>query len=123
MTTRVHRQLHATGVVRLHDTTGDDLGLLQDPAPNVEPGDVVVLADDGEAIVMARFESQLGYPIQALLEVVMRTRVKPKRRPSGSLSSLGRDGRSMADHWRMDRAGRGARDDQPRHRGLRADHR
>lgn len=57
---RVHRRLHATGAVRLHDTTGDDLGLLQDPAPNVEPGDVVVLADDREAIVMARVESQLG---------------------------------------------------------------
>jgi hypothetical protein len=29
---------------RLHDTTGDDLGLLEHPAPNLEPSDVVVLA-------------------------------------------------------------------------------
>jgi hypothetical protein len=30
---------------RLQDTTGDDLGPIEHPAPNVEPGDVVVLAD------------------------------------------------------------------------------
>ena len=36
---------------RLHDTTGDDLGLLEHPAPNVEPGDVVVLPDGREALV------------------------------------------------------------------------
>jgi hypothetical protein len=30
---------------RLHDTTGDDLGLIEHFAPNLEPGDVVVLAD------------------------------------------------------------------------------
>jgi len=29
---------------RVHDTTGDYLGLLEHPAPNVGPGDVVVLA-------------------------------------------------------------------------------
>ena len=34
---------------RLHDLEGDDLGLLEHPAPNVEPGDVVVLADGREA--------------------------------------------------------------------------
>lgn len=28
---------------RLHDHAGDDLGLLEHPAPNLEPGDVVVL--------------------------------------------------------------------------------
>jgi hypothetical protein len=32
-------------VYRVHDTSGDDLGLLEHPAPNVEAGDVVVLAD------------------------------------------------------------------------------
>jgi len=30
---------------RYHDTTGDDLGLLEHPAANVEPGDVVMLRD------------------------------------------------------------------------------
>jgi hypothetical protein len=34
-------------IYRLQDTTGDDLGLLEHPAPNLEPGDVVVLATDG----------------------------------------------------------------------------
>ena len=29
---------------RLHDHEGDDLDLLEHPAPNLEPGDVVVLA-------------------------------------------------------------------------------
>jgi hypothetical protein len=29
----------------LHGTSGDDLGLLEHPAPNLEPGDVVVLED------------------------------------------------------------------------------
>jgi hypothetical protein len=33
---------------RLHDTTGNDLGLIEHPALNVEPGDEVVLADDQE---------------------------------------------------------------------------
>jgi hypothetical protein len=40
-------------IYRLHDTTGDDLGLLEHPAPNLEPGDVVVLADGREAVVTA----------------------------------------------------------------------
>ena len=32
---------------RLRDTTGDDLGLIEHPAPNVEPGDVVGLPTGG----------------------------------------------------------------------------
>jgi hypothetical protein len=28
---------------RGHDTTGDDLGRIEHPAPNVEPGDVIAL--------------------------------------------------------------------------------
>jgi len=43
---------------RLHDTTGDDVGLLEHPAPNFEPGDVVVVADRREAIVTARVEAE-----------------------------------------------------------------
>jgi hypothetical protein len=48
---------------RIHDTTGDDFGLIEHPAPNVEPGDVVVLADGREALVTARVgtdRSRLG---------------------------------------------------------------
>jgi len=39
-------------VYRLHDTTGDDLGTVEHPAPNVEPGDVVTLDDGREAVVV-----------------------------------------------------------------------
>jgi hypothetical protein len=55
---------------RLHDTTGDDLGLLEHPAPNVEPGDVVVVADGREALVTARVETD-GGQFAALLEVAI----------------------------------------------------
>ena len=55
---------------RLHDTNGEDLGLLEHPAPNVEPGDVVMLPDSREALVTARVESDEG-PVAALLEVAI----------------------------------------------------
>jgi hypothetical protein len=42
---------------RLHDTTGDDVGLLEHPAPNLEPGDVVTLPDGQDALVTARVEA------------------------------------------------------------------
>lgn len=59
-------------IYRLQDTSGDDLGLLEHPAPNLEPGDVVVLADDREAVVTARVEVEPGPgPLVALLEVVV----------------------------------------------------
>lgn len=59
-------------IYRLQDTSGDDLGLLEHPAPNLEPGDVVVLADDREAVVTARVELEPGPgPLVALLEVVV----------------------------------------------------
>ena len=56
---------------RLHDTTGDDLGTVEHPAPNVEPGDVAVLADGREAIVTARVETYGRGPLAALLEVAV----------------------------------------------------
>ena len=55
---------------RVLDTTGDDLGLLEHPAPNLEPSDVVVLADGREALVTSRVEAEPG-PLAALLEVVI----------------------------------------------------
>jgi hypothetical protein len=55
---------------RLHDTTGDDLGMVEHPAPNVEPGDVVVLPDGREALVTARVETN-GGQLAALLEVAV----------------------------------------------------
>ena len=61
---------------RLHDTTGDDLGLIEHPAPNVEPGDVVVLADGREALVTARVEVKQG-PLAGLLEVAVAREANP----------------------------------------------
>lgn len=55
---------------RLHDHEGEDLGLLEHPARNVEPGDVVVLPDGREALVTARLEAEPG-PLAGLLEVVV----------------------------------------------------
>lgn len=46
---------------RLHDQhEGDDLGLVEHPAPNVEPGDVLLLADGRETLVTARVETGEG---------------------------------------------------------------
>lgn len=58
---------------RVHDTTGDDLGHVEHPAPNLEPGDVVVLEDGREALITARVETRPG-PLAALLEVVVTPR-------------------------------------------------
>jgi hypothetical protein len=54
----------------LHDTAGDDLGLLEHPAPNLEPGDVVLIPDGREALVSARVDAEPG-PLAGLLEVVI----------------------------------------------------
>jgi hypothetical protein len=56
--------------VRVHSPTGDDLGLLEHPAPNLEPGDVVVIPDGREALVTARVEAESG-PLTAMLEVAI----------------------------------------------------
>jgi hypothetical protein len=61
---------------RLHDTTGDDLGHVQHPAPNLEPGDLVILEDGREALVTARVETRRD-PLAALLEVVVAPRAAP----------------------------------------------
>jgi hypothetical protein len=60
----------ALAVYRLHDTTGDDLGIIAHPAPNIEPGDVVVVGDGCEALVTARVETE-GGQLAALLEVAL----------------------------------------------------
>ena len=62
---------------RLHDTTGDDLGLIEHPAPNVELGDVVVFPDGREALVTARVEPG---PLTALLESGYRADAADERR-------------------------------------------
>ena len=59
-------------IYRLHDTTGEDLGLLEHFAPNLEAGDLVVLADGREAVVTARVEAEPGPgPLVAMLEVAI----------------------------------------------------
>ena len=61
-------------VYRLHDTTGADLGTLEHPAPNLEPGDVVWLTDGDEAVVTARVEAKSGPGVLAArLEVKLST--------------------------------------------------
>ena len=45
---------------RVHGTNGDDLGTVEHPAPNIEPGDVVALEDGREALVTARVETGRG---------------------------------------------------------------
>jgi hypothetical protein len=47
---------------RLHDHEGDDLGLVEHPTPNVEPGDVVMLDDGREALVTARVKTDGSSP-------------------------------------------------------------
>jgi hypothetical protein len=59
-------------IYRVHDAAGDDLGLLEHPAPNLEPGDVVMLADGREAVVTARVEAEPGWgQLVAMLEVAV----------------------------------------------------
>lgn len=55
---------------RLHDTHANDLGLLWHPAPNVEPGDVLVL-DGRYALVTGRVDMPIRRPLTAMLEVVV----------------------------------------------------
>ena len=55
---------------RLRDATGDDLGVIEHPAPNVEAGDVVMLPDGREALVSARIEGDERF-VTALLQVVI----------------------------------------------------
>jgi hypothetical protein len=50
---------------------GDDLGVIEHPAPNVEPGDVVVLTDGREALVRARVETGGVGPFAGLLEIAV----------------------------------------------------
>jgi len=60
-------------IYRLHDTTGDDLGFLEHPAPNLEPGDVV-FANGREAVVTARVDEEPGPgPLVATLEVAVKS--------------------------------------------------
>ena len=56
---------------RLQSTAGADLGLLQHPAPSLEPGDIVELADGSQGLVTARIESNDDDPLVALLEVLI----------------------------------------------------
>lgn len=62
------RYREAVPQYRLHDHTGDEVGLVEHPAPNLEPGDVLILEDGREALVTARIEAGSG-PLAALLEV------------------------------------------------------
>ena len=62
---------------RIHDHTADDLGLIEHPAPNLEPGDVSALADGREALVTARLEGSPSEPLAAMLQVAVAERCLP----------------------------------------------
>lgn len=64
-------RLRQVPTYRIHSTSGDDLGLIDHPAPNVEPGDVVELPSGHDAIVTARVETDGEAPIAALLKVAV----------------------------------------------------
>lgn len=51
---------------RIHDTTRDDVGTVEHPAPECRTGDVVVLEDGREALVTARVETDGRGPFAAL---------------------------------------------------------
>ena len=57
---------------RVRDRAGKDLGVLEHPAPNVEPGDVVTLSDGREALVFARIGAGRSSRFAALLEVIVK---------------------------------------------------
>ncbi len=58
---------------RIHDHNADDLGLIEHPAPNLEPGDgdVIVLADGREALVTTRLEGSPSGRLTAMLQVAV----------------------------------------------------
>jgi hypothetical protein len=59
-------------VYRLRDDeSGEDIGILEHPAPNVDVGDILLLADNREAIVTARVDGGRGSRVTALLEIVV----------------------------------------------------
>jgi hypothetical protein len=66
-------------IYRVHDTTGEDLGFLEHPVPNLEQGDSVVLPDGRECEVTARVEVEPGPgPLIAMLEIkILRDHVRP----------------------------------------------
>lgn len=53
----------------LHDTEGNDLGELQHPAPNLEPGDAVMTEDGRPWRVVRYVVAPEDAPMRRLLEV------------------------------------------------------
>lgn len=54
---------------RLHDTEGNDLGLIEHPATNLEPGDMVTTEDGRRWRVVRYVPAPEEAPVQRLLEV------------------------------------------------------
>ncbi|HEX7309882.1 MAG TPA: hypothetical protein VF232_01785 [Gaiellaceae bacterium] len=54
---------------RIHSTSGDDLGILRRPTPDLKPGDTLVLNDGRKALVTDRLERSPGR-LAALLVVI-----------------------------------------------------
>ena len=54
---------------RLHDTEGNDLGAIEHPAPNLEPGDTVTTEDGTRWRVVRYVPAPAVAPVQRLLEI------------------------------------------------------
>lgn len=67
---------------RLNDTTGDDLGTVEHPAPNVGPGDVLTRGDGREALATAGREGsrQLATPLEGRKSRRRRSRATTRSR-------------------------------------------
>jgi hypothetical protein len=57
----------------VYDSVGGNVGRIEHPAPNVEPGDVLLLEDVAEVVVTRRIDLD-GGTADALLEVVVLSR-------------------------------------------------
>lgn len=67
----------------LRDPRGADLGILDHPVPNLEPGDVVFLLSGDEAVVTARTDARPGPGVLvATLEVTLTAKGSARWVPS-----------------------------------------
>lgn len=99
------------GHSRLHDTAGDDLGLLEHPSPHAGPGDVVVLPGDREASSLdgwrlaASGRSSSGDSAdgsaQIGIEPCARSRAKRASRSQSSLAIGGTHATPLSRHARV----------------------
>jgi hypothetical protein len=67
------RSLEHVASYHLYDAVGGSVGRIEHPAPNLEPGDLLLLEDGSEAVVTTRIDLDDG-TADAVLEVVVLSR-------------------------------------------------